>query len=717
MSVRAKVEHTFYRINRKFACGKVRCRGLEKNGSRLYLVVCFASFLRAGMEQSFNIIDFFRVALMGWNRCQEKVCMSMSTQYIKSIDGLRAVAVMLVVFFHSGFNQFLGGFVGVDVFYVISGFLITKIIIDQRESGAFRFGEFYQRRIARLFPALLTVVFVTLAASYFILAPEDLKRLGQAATYSTLSVSNIFFWLESGYFDRSSELKPLLHTWSLSVEEQFYLLWPALIGVLFFIGKRSAVIVGMFAFSIVSLLISIYFYESKASAVFFLTPFRVYQFGIGALIALIGLHDYKPHKRYLAIASVIGLIVLAANIDGQTHVLLSAVLPAFLAGLFIYGSQANMANQVFGNSLMVWIGQRSYSIYLVHWPLMVLWKTNTDYEFTVFESLLAVVLSIFLGYLLHLLVEKRFRLTANMSLVIRHRIATASIVMLVANITIASHLWGNDGFPNRVPDDLKKYASNLMPEWNARKSLLRDGVCNLSSGNKYKDFDVDRCLSINENKKNWLIFGDSYASGAYAIFNRAYPDVNFLQLTLPGCHLRPPKRITGEKMCDELQKMMYQFIEKEVQLDGVIIASNWRNGHIYVVEDIVRLLEGFNKEVIVINQRIRFKDRVPAIAASAMSHEEATVKANYLIKKESFSVRDSIRDRLENSVSIVDIMGLQCAEVCDIFGKNGKLLYLDDSHFSKEGLYLISDRMLEKYGETLNEIFARSPKSLAEGVG
>lgn len=159
--------------------------------------------------------------------------------YIASIDGLRAIAVMLVVFFHAGFSWMGGGFVGVDVFFVISGFLITGNIIQQKDNQTFSYLKFYKKRAARLLPALFVVITLSLIAAFFIISPADIERFGKSSLFASLSLSNIFFYIESGYFDSSSEYKPLLHTWSLAVEEQFYIFWPALLGVLYVMGGKK----------------------------------------------------------------------------------------------------------------------------------------------------------------------------------------------------------------------------------------------------------------------------------------------------------------------------------------------------------------------------------------------------------------------------------------------------------------------------------------------
>jgi len=630
--------------------------------------------------------------------------MKKSNKYINSIDGLRAIAVMAVVFFHAGFSQFSGGFVGVDVFFVISGFLITLHIIEQKEAGIFSFGKFYQRRIARLLPAAATVFFATLVAGYFILSPEDLKRVGQSAIYVSLSVSNIFFWSEAGYFDQVSGLKPFLHTWSLSVEEQFYLVWPSLVIGLFFLGKRKAVIIGMIVLSLAALIASLYVAKDNPDKVFFLTPFRVYQFGIGALIALVGFHAPKTYKAYLLLISVAGLVILIFSVNDHSHVLYASILPAILAGGFIIGSQTAIAEKIFASPVFVWIGQRSYSIYLVHWPLMVLWKINTDYEFSRIEKVLAVGLSILLGYILHAVVEKRFRFSSGMNAEYRQRIVSFTLMFLVINITVASHYWGKQGYPDRVSDDLKRYAVGVNQKWKERIKLLRYGTCNLQAKKyKYKDFDQKKCLSVDHTKPNWLILGDSYASGAYAIFVKAYPNVHFSQLTIPGYRLRPLKRIKTNTVEDQLLKTAYQFIQQNDQLEGVVISSNWLAGHIYEIEEIVAELKASGKKVVLINQRIKFKDRVPAIIASSMSRDGAIKRANQLLVADKFKIAEHIQSRLKAKVPIINMIDLQCPNAgrCDIFDAQGSMLYLDGAHFSVAGLDLIRQRMLEKYANIL----------------
>ena len=234
--------------------------------------------------------------------------------YRPDIDGLRTIAVLSVILFHVGYSQFGGGFVGVDIFFTISGYLITKIIVEEKcETGKFDFFRFYMRRARRLLPTLLLVVAATLLVGFFMF-PKDLTQdLGGSAVYSLLSISNIYFWLNSGYFDAGANLRPLLHTWSLAVEEQFYLVWPALlVGTLSLAasGRKALLIVLLFvgcgSFLAGELLLNgwgpTYIQQLAIDAettTFFLAPFRMYEFILGGLV--LWLPSLAQNARYCPI--------------------------------------------------------------------------------------------------------------------------------------------------------------------------------------------------------------------------------------------------------------------------------------------------------------------------------------------------------------------------------------------------------------------------------
>lgn len=619
-------------------------------------------------------------------------------RYIASIDGLRALAVMLVVFFHAGFSWMEGGFVGVDVFFVISGFLITGNIIQQRESQTFSYLSFYKRRTARLLPALITVLLISLVAAYFIVSPADIQRFGKSTVFASLSLSNIFFYIESGYFDSSSEFKPLLHTWSLAVEEQFYILWPALMGALYVIGKRKVTIWGVFVLSLGSLVAAILLSSENPDSVFYLTQYRVYQFGIGALIALTGLIQKQNKNSLISFYAVIGIIFVAIFADATSSVTTAALMPAIFAGIFIVGSQGSKARLIFASRVPIWLGARSYSIYLTHWPIMVFWKLSTDMELTDVEKWVSVFLSILSGALLHFMVEKRFRFNANTNDKRQKKILVIIAAFLVLNLLLSALYWLKGEELMSTPKVMQLYSKVWPTKWDERISLLRNGECNLMF-NQYKSTDYNRaiCLRISENKPNWLVFGDSYASGMYAALESYYPEINFLQLTIPGCALRSYRTPVASKMCKELQVEIYNFIADNSELEGVILASNW-DKQFNQQQKIIRYITEANKKIVVVNLRAAFKEKIPSILANSKSFSEAQRKANKLRKQENWVLAKEYENLLDSKVSLIDMIALQCPKgTCEILDEKKNTLYLDNSHFSKEGINWLGKRLREKY--------------------
>src|SRR5688572_16591631 len=208
-------------------------------------------------------------------------------RYRRDIDGLRAIAVMSVVLYHYAPGTFPGGFVGVDVFFVISGFLITRLIHDAVIANNFSFADFYLRRVRRLFPALLFTLLASTLAAILFLSPNHLTQYGGSLVSAIFSVSNFYFWRQSGYFDAAADTKPLLHTWSLSVEEQFYLVWPAVLVLLLTKTPRLPLLVVVGALGIASVYLAERWLETDPSAAFFLAPARVIELASGAALVVL----------------------------------------------------------------------------------------------------------------------------------------------------------------------------------------------------------------------------------------------------------------------------------------------------------------------------------------------------------------------------------------------------------------------------------------------
>lgn len=310
--------------------------------------------------------------------------------YRADIDGLRALAVAVVILFHAGLDSLSGGFLGVDIFFVISGYLITNIIVAEvNRTQKFDYWRFYSRRMRRLIPTLLTVIAGSTVGAMIFLPPDLVSNFGGSIIHSVLSLSNIYFWMSSGYFDPSGEVRPLLHTWSLSVEEQFYMFWPmTLVGLTLIAGRLKLVVPAvLIILGAASFVAGEYVLSGGAaegvfsdpeSAVFYLTPFRVFEFVVGGLLVWVP----SLNNRWTLIRSVLSLVGLSLIVFSLFTVTeesrfpsYNALIPAVGTALLIYSQAGTFVGKAFSIKPIVYIGTISYTLYLVHWPVIVFYKS------------------------------------------------------------------------------------------------------------------------------------------------------------------------------------------------------------------------------------------------------------------------------------------------------------------------------------------------------
>jgi peptidoglycan/LPS O-acetylase OafA/YrhL len=334
--------------------------------------------------------------------------------YRPEIDGMRAIAVLGVLLFHAGFPAFSGGYAGVDVFFVISGFLITRIILDAIDAGEFSFIGFFVNRVRRLFPALLTTVAISVILGGLLFSPSAMKKLAEAAIVSVLGLSNIYFWSEAGYWDIDSALKPLLHIWSLSLEEQFYLFWPPLLLLVSAVQKAWRARIALVAtLGLASLVAAGLLSLQHPRAVFFWMPWRAFEFMIGA--AVIWLETAAtPRGRLwpeIMAAGGLGLILFSflAYGDRTPFPLPGALLPCLGSALLIWAGGSCQTAKLWTNGAMLRTGRISYSLYLVHWPLIVYYSWWRFEPLSPFERIGLVIGSLALALPLHSFVENRFK--------------------------------------------------------------------------------------------------------------------------------------------------------------------------------------------------------------------------------------------------------------------------------------------------------------------
>lgn len=328
------------------------------------------------------------------------------------MDGLRGLAVLLVLFFHVGFTGFSGGFIGVDIFFVISGFLITQQIRDDVQDGTFSYVRFYERRARRILPALFFTFLVSLIAAYYLLAPNHMTLFGGSLFHALSAISNIFFWVEDDYFSPGAEFKPLLHTWSLSVEEQFYLIWPAMmLLILTRTGKNFPPYYILFV-GIVSLIIGEMKLKEDAAAVFYLTQYRVMEFALGA--ALVWFAPHQPRNRlFLEPVALMGLVLIFYSAvfftRGTAFPGFNSMIPCLGAALLIYGGKAGFSGRLLNNPLMVRVGVISYSLYLIHWPVYVYYSYQKQQHLSNVDIFAVIVVSLVAAFFMHRYIETPFR--------------------------------------------------------------------------------------------------------------------------------------------------------------------------------------------------------------------------------------------------------------------------------------------------------------------
>ncbi len=297
-------------------------------------------------------------------------------KYRPEIDGLRAIAVLPVVLYHAGLSFLGGGYVGVDVFFVISGFLITTMISEDLARDAFSIVGFYERRVRRIFPASFAMIVGASALAWFLLPPTDFREFGQSVVSASTFVSNVFFWLKAGYFEGPARMKPLLHTWSLAVEEQFYIVFPFLLATLYR-WRRQAVTGVVWVLLLASLAVSVWVTGRAPSAAFYLAPFRGWELLLGSVLALGGVPPLRNGWLREAL-SALGVLAIGWSVvvftDKTSFPGANAILPCAGTALVIHagaGGATTVVGRLLSTRPVVFVGKISYSLYLWHWPVIV----------------------------------------------------------------------------------------------------------------------------------------------------------------------------------------------------------------------------------------------------------------------------------------------------------------------------------------------------------
>lgn len=499
-------------------------------------------------------------------------------KYRAEIDGLRALAIIPVILFHADFSFIPGGYIGVDIFFVISGYLITTIILAEKEQGKFSIINFYERRTRRILPPLFFVMFASLFPAWLFLIPKDLKDFAQSLVSTSSFSSNILFWLETGYWERGNELKPLLHTWSLAVEEQYYILFPIFLMVMWKFS-RPWILGSLVLITIISLLLTQAVVYNYPTAAFFLLPTRAWELAIGAIIAFYLLYRKPTMRKIVAnkiVDEILGLtgllMIIGATLVFNKNILFPSfytLIPTLGTGLIIIFSSPNtLIGRFLAFKPIVGIGLISYSTYLWHQPLFAFARHSQSPEPDTLLYTALIFASFVCGYLSWRFIERPFR---NKNAVSRKVIFSFSAVC--ATVFIAIGIVGdlNNGFPERF-----KLSQSIKSDFVHYQPPCEGGF----QGNVRT---LDACIlgnTTSDQRIDFAVLGDSHARALLPAFDTIAQSIASKYvymgtdacLPLLGVDIRKGNYENG--VCDSFAASQFNYV-KANDIDKIFLVARW----------------------------------------------------------------------------------------------------------------------------------------------
>ncbi len=511
----------------------------------------------------------------------------MKFKYRSEIDGLRAIAIIPVVLFHGGFQVFSGGFVGVDVFFVISGYLISSIILEERKNKSFSILKFYERRIRRIIPALYFVMLCTIVCAWFLMLPNDMEEFSESILAVTLFVSNIYFWVTSNYFATDSSLIPYFHTWSLGVEEQYYIVFPLLLIATQKLGKKWPLYL-FCVIGLVSLGVAQWSAYHAPEAGFYLLHTRIWELLIGFFAAIYLNRDFKAiNKIYREILSSLGLlcIVFSSIIFNEKTLFpgFSALIPTIGSLLIILfaDSGSTIVGKFLSSRIMIGIGLISYSTYLWHQPLFAFARhLSSSGTFISGADMISgpsmlffTLMSFVLGFFSWKYIEKPFRYkreNSNKYIPTKYvLVGTITVMVLLLSFSLVGIFTG--GYSDRVSEEIQ-IIQNYKNDINPNRSECH------SSRKKYLDPN-NACVIGDPSNVVGVLVGDSHADALVVeLGNDLWKNgIGLKQMTYGGC---PPitssyRSDARNDRCAEFFSEVYRIIEESKDLSHVILHARW----------------------------------------------------------------------------------------------------------------------------------------------
>ena len=644
-------------------------------------------------------------------------------KYRAEIDGLRALAVIPVILYHAGFKLFSGGYVGVDVFFVISGYLITTIILAELEAGTFSLIHFWERRVRRILPALFVVMFACFIAAWIFYYPQDMKQFSKSLVAVSAFSSNIFFWLTNGYFDAGTELKPLIHTWSLAVEEQYYVLFPLFLMFTWKLGK--SLMVGLLAvLFLISFNGSQWLSVTLPSFNFYMLPTRVWELLIGAFIAYYFANKdlNKLNNNIGQIGSLIGFLLIMYSTfayDNQTPFpsvyTLAPTLGAAL--IIIFATHITVVGKLLGSKLFVAIGLISYSAYLWHQPMFAFARELNLHEPSMYLMSALAVLSFAIAYLSWKYVERPFR---NKHRFTQKQVFIFAIVGTIFFIGLGYKGWKSFGYEFRLPE---KERDNILF---GSPSIFTgspnfDSSCRDLLGMSKANGEI--CVATSKTPKI-LFAGDSHAMALFkSIYGNEVPIDDTLLIAESGCPLYP-NLVNSKKKQDTCQSISDTILStslahnsiKTVVLVNIMPTLNEGKSGFKFNEKVLNNREAFelgidyminkllnmNKKVIYVMDvpRLKYHPRtcLQRLPLRTQLHSDCHYTTlDYKNERKNYMNEIIKLKKKYPNLAVVDPLNIFCDNKNCKLLYNNKSLYYDLTHISVYGSKLLLNHMKESY--------------------
>jgi peptidoglycan/LPS O-acetylase OafA/YrhL len=643
----------------------------------------------------------FETGTLSGNRV---VDVKVNMKYRPDVDGLRAVAVLPVVLFHSGIAGFGGGFVGVDVFFVISGYVITLRLLSDLEEGRFSIVDFYERRVRRIFPALFFMIGLTTIAASILLLPPNFEDFSKSAVATALFVSNMYFWKFSGYFEPSALLRPLLHTWSLAVEEQYYIFMPIAMYLAYRFAKAKWLLVFL-PVILLSFALSVYATTTAPTANFFFLPTRAWELLLGAMLVLTP--PLAPARKWLADAlGFLGLGLILYAVFSYTEETpfpgVNALAPCLGAALIIYSGTrwSTITGAMLSWKPLVAVGLISYSLYLAHWPIAVFLRYITLRDPTLIESVLIIAASFVLAWFSWRFIEQPFRRRGNV-FPRRRLFAMASAAMVVVTaVGLAGMATG--GFAFRYPD-FRQQAVAGQEEWKER-------TCFLLGDQSWRDWNEKDCTLTTGHAETALLWGDSFAAHYIPgiVRNADAIPFNVIAYTAAGCPPIVSYYSFARPHCQDFNKHALELI-KQYDIKTVILSSRWTSLKLRGIGEVRSTLDALRSmgvQTYLIGQSTEFGADVNVLNYRTGQTETAAWSTNI-----DPSINLDLQANMDGEATFVDPMTFLCqGELCP-FKVEGVFRYSDFGHFSTEG----ATEAVKAYFPIVRETAAGQPAAASPG--